>query len=160
MPFCTLKNAEDALQRFPDIEWGGIVETVLRKWRIRNRFEPCRTLPYLTGRVTEVKHPKQIEQTNGRTPDSKRKDASRLTLTCFPTTSRYQTEDWQKEYVSGLSSRQFHVTQTGIAHPCDSYCDMTLAESRCRNSLRLYLTAAATQGVRCQTTGAGLDQEK
>ena len=25
--------------------------------------------------------------------------------------------------------------------------------------LRLYLTAAATQGVRCQTTGAGLDQK-
>ena len=25
--------------------------------------------------------------------------------------------------------------------------------------LRLYLTAAATQGIRCQTTGAGLDQK-
>ena len=85
-----LKNAEDALQRlFPDIEWGGIVETVPEKMEnpqpFLNRAARFRTsLP-----MTEVRNIlKQIEQTNGRTPESK-KDASRLTLTCFPTTSRY-----------------------------------------------------------------------
>ena len=85
-----LKNAEDALQRlFPDIEWGGIVETVPEKMEnpqpFLNRAARFRTsLP-----MTEVRSIlKQIEQTDGlRT--ARRKDASRLTLTCFPTTSRY-----------------------------------------------------------------------
>ena len=69
-----LKNAEEALQRlFPDIEWGGIVETVPEKMEnpqpFLNRAARFRTsLP-----MTEVRSIlKQIEQTNGRTPESKK----------------------------------------------------------------------------------------
>lgn len=89
-----LKNAEEALQHlFPDIEWGGIVETVPEKMEnpqpFLNRAARFRT----SLSLTEVRSIlKQIEQTNGRTPKARKKDASRLTLICFPTTSSYSNQ--------------------------------------------------------------------
>lgn len=97
-----LKNAEDALQRlFPDIEWGGIVETVPEKIEnpqpFLNRAARFRTsLP-----MTEVRNIlKQIEQTNGRTPDSKKKGRIPLDIDLLSYDQQIlKPEDWQKEYV-------------------------------------------------------------
>ena len=120
-----LKNAEDALQRlFPDIEWGGIVETVPEKIEnpqpFLNRAARFRT----SLAMTEVRSIlKQIEQTNGRTPDSKKEGRIPLDIDllsydqAFLRPAGTQTGGLAERIcAAGFSSRQFHVTQTGIAH--------------------------------------------
>ena len=95
-----LKNAEEALQRlFPDIEWGGIVETIPEKLEnpqpFLNRAARFRTsLP-----MTEVRSIlKQIEQTNGRTPESKKEGRIPLDIDLLSYDQQVlKPEDWQKE---------------------------------------------------------------
>ena len=97
-----LKNAEEALQHFfPDIEWGEIVETVPEKMEnpqpFLNRAARFRTsLP-----MTEVRSIlKQIEQTNGRTPESKKEGRIPLDIDLLSYDQQVlKPEDWQKEYV-------------------------------------------------------------
>ena len=97
-----LKNAEDALQHlFPDIEWGGIVETVPEKMEnpqpFLNRAARFRT----SLSLTEVRSIlKQIEQTNGRTPESKKEGRIPLDMDLLSYAQQLlKPEDWQKEYV-------------------------------------------------------------
>lgn len=97
-----LKNAENVLQRlFPDIEWGEIVETVPEKTEnpqpFLNRAARFRT----SLSMPEVRNIlKQVEQTNGRTPDSKKEGCIPLDIDLLSYDQQVlKPEDWQKEYV-------------------------------------------------------------
>lgn len=97
-----LKNAEDTLQRlFPDIEWGEIVETVPEKMENPQPFLNRAARFHTSLPMTEVRSIlKQIEQTNGRTPDSKKEGRIPLDIDLLSYDQQVlKPVDWQKEYV-------------------------------------------------------------
>lgn len=97
-----LKNAEDSLRHlFPEIEWGEIVETEPEKIENPQLFLN-RAVRFRTSMtMAEVRNVlKQIEQTNGRTPDSKKEGRIPLDIDLLSYDQQIlKPEDWQKEYV-------------------------------------------------------------
>ena len=97
-----LKNAEESLQRlFPGIEWGEIVETKPERMSNPQPFLNRAARIHTSLPMTEIRSLlKEIEQTNGRTPQSK--EEGRIPLDIDLLTYDQQVLkplDLKKEYV-------------------------------------------------------------